>query len=728
MREYQFQKAVPIWAAGREKEKNCELAFRVDMTNVPHAAVTLSLAASTIYQVWVNGRFVAAGPARAAHGFYRVDEVNLTEYLTIKENIIVIRVVGYNVNSYDTLDQLSFLTAEILQNGVPVAYTGDEKFQIYDLHERVQRVQRYSFQRAFAECYSLVSEKRKFYTELKTNWEGMDIHKQKLQVQEEKNYIYREFGTPLFENLSVQSLVEVGKADFEYQCPEVLRDRSYLNISDKLKGFKPEELEEHLSDEGQNIDWIPEKNLQTNSGESCLPLELKDGYAIYSFPLDATGFLNLQVKCDKSAVVYILFDEILREGKLDFYRSRTCNCFKYKLNDGIHEIVTMAPYTMKYVKVAVKGKCVVHNLQMVEYKHPPVPYKVLLPEDVLLQSIYEAALETYLANASDVFMDCPSRERAGWLCDSFFTARVEHVLTGEFKMERAFLENFLVAEGFPDLPEGMLPMCYPADHNDGNFIPNWAMWYVLQLEEFFERSGDQFLIEQAKERIYGLVKYFERFENEFGLLERLEKWVFVEWSRANAPDVVQDVNFPTNMLYAKMLSVIATLYGDMKLQEKAARIKSVIRERALQGIFYTDNERRTSDGLMNPGNTTEVCQYYAFFTGVASKETDKELWDVLIRDFGPKRKDTRLYPDVDFANAFIGNYLRMELIYLDKQYDKLLEDIKGFFREMPARTGTLWEHDRDRASCNHGFASCVIYWLDGIYGKKRIDDSFQTTH
>ena len=29
----------------------------------------------------------------------------------------------------------------------------------------------------------------------------------------------------------------------------------------------------------------------------------------------------------------------------------------------------------------------------------------------------------------------------------------------------------------------MLPMCYPSDHNDGVFIPNWAMWFVVQLKD-----------------------------------------------------------------------------------------------------------------------------------------------------------------------------------------------------------------------------------------------------
>ncbi|WP_289490291.1 hypothetical protein, partial [Klebsiella pneumoniae] len=48
-----------------------------------------------------------------------------------------------------------------------------------------------------------------------------------------------------------------------------------------------------------------------------------------------------------------------------------------------------------------------------------------------LQKIYDATVSTFRQNSTDIFMDCPSRERAGWLCDSFFTARVEKELTGE---------------------------------------------------------------------------------------------------------------------------------------------------------------------------------------------------------------------------------------------------------------------------------------------------------
>ena len=156
---YKFKRAQAGRARGREEEMNCELAFRAV---IPAGAVELHLAASSIYRLWINGRFVCAGPARAAHGFYNVDEIPLSGKLTQPENVAVIEVVGYNVNSFDTLDQPAFLAAEYLQGGQVIACTAGEGLNIHELKQRVQRVQRYSFQRAFAECYRLRAENRSF--------------------------------------------------------------------------------------------------------------------------------------------------------------------------------------------------------------------------------------------------------------------------------------------------------------------------------------------------------------------------------------------------------------------------------------------------------------------------------------------------------------------------------------------------------------------------------------
>ena len=110
-------------------------------------------------------------------------------------------------------------------------------------------------------------------------------------------------------------------------------------------------------------------------------------------------------------------------------------------------------------------------------------------------------------------------------------------------------------------------------------------------------------------------------------------------------------------------------------------------------------------------DVTETCQYYAFFFETATPETYPELWKTLLEDFGPGRVEKGLWKAIYPSNAFIGYYLRLELLSRAELGELLLENIEGFFGYMAARTGTLWEHNDTSASCNHGFASHVLVWL-----------------
>ena len=254
-------------------------------------------------------------------------------------------------------------------------------------------------------------------------------------------------------------------------------------------------------------------------------------------------------------------------------------------------------------------------------------------------------------------------------------------------------------------------MCYPADHPDGNFIPNWAMWYVIELGEYLERTGDIDFVSSMRDRIYSLLKYFRGFENDRGLLTKLKGWIFVEWSECN--NLTQDINYPTNMLYSLFKRTIGKLYDDPSLISEAEALKDIIRHEARPNLFFCDNATIDNDGkAILTGKQTETCQYYAFYTGVADFETDKELWDTLVNDFGAQRKQSNKWKDIYFSNAFIGNYLRCDLLMRAGLKERLDTDIRGYFDYMARETGTLWENDTAGASCNHGFASHVLIWLD----------------
>jgi alpha-L-rhamnosidase len=345
-----------------------------------------------------------------------------------------------------------------------------------------------------------------------------------------------------------------------------------------------------------------------------------------------------------------------------------------------------------------------------------------------LNRIFAAGVETFRQNSVDIFMDCPGRERAGWLCDSFFTARVEPDLTGGSAVEHDFLENFALPANFDPLPPGMLPMVWPADLFDGGrFIPNWALFFVLQLEEFLDRSGDGDLVERLRNRVMALFDYFQRFVNQDGLLERLDSWVFVEWSKAN--DLVQDVSHPTNMLFAAALKAAARLYSRPDLATRAEAMHAALRRTAFADGWCVDNALRRDGALTLSGESSEVCQYFAFFFGTATPASHPELWHRVLDELGPARRVTGAHPRIHPANAFVGNYLRMDLLSRAGRRTQLMHELVQLFLTMADTTGTLWEQDHSATvtNCNQGFASHTAHVLiRDIAGLARIDRVHRT--
>lgn len=688
-----FIKAAPVWPKNKETEVNLTLQFKVLCPALPETQI--HIATSGLYNLWVNGRFAAFGPARAGKNHFRMDKIDISPLLTRDKNVVVIEVTGYNAFSFEIQKQPSFLQAEIVAKGVPIAWTGrDFTARVHPFRRR--KTQRYSFQRVLSEAYAITAIDG-FLTEPTP---GHEI----LAVTAEKQIIPRLAPYPQYEEATA---VPQWAGTIHPITPEKLRqDRAWLNVSDeKLTGWPIEELEVFPTGECQyfsftSADLPPTGHLPQNS------------YALYRLACNMTGQVAFTVTCQAPVTLYLMFDEVLTDGRIDFLRMECANAIRWDLCPGTHSLRTFNVYTMQYLQIAaIGGECRIATPQMVQYKHPPV-VATYTPSSAALARITDAAIETYRQNAVDLFTDCPSRERAGWLCDSFFTSRVEHLLTGNSLVETSFLENFLHEEHYAALPEGIFPMCYPADHMDHVFIPQWTLWLILQLREYRDRGGSRELIRRYEPRIKKLLDYFKKFENADGLLERLEGWNFVEWSMAN--QLTQDVNYPTNMLYSAALRATADLYGDTSLIKKADTVLDTVRSQSFDGQFFVDNACRQDGKLISSGERTEVCQYYAFFFGAATAESHPELLKILVEDFGPDRKNTGAWPQIHPANAFIGNYLRLDILMELGYYDKVRQNIEGYFLYMAEETGTLWENIGDTASCNHGFASYVLCWLDKL--------------
>ncbi|MFA5864872.1 MAG: hypothetical protein WC975_09305 [Phycisphaerae bacterium] len=719
-----FHSAKPVWLTDRESEKNLLVGFRAIFTPPQDNSVLLRITACSRYRVYVNGEFAGCGPVVGPHGYYRVDEWNLNHRLTEGDNLIAVEVAGYNVNSYYLLDQPSFLQAEVVCEGnILVSTAGDGvRFDAVLLRHRIQKVQRYSFQRPFTEVYRLTNG----FDEWRKN-KSRTSPRESCQITTPKQLLPRRVGYPRFELRP--PAIQCAKGELEkVDLPrdQIWKDRSMTGICATLKGFPETELDTVPSIELQRY----RNKTNTSLNIPCLPDSslpfAENSWQILDFAGNLTGFIGFRITCNEPTRFFLTFDEILCNHDVSFKRLDCVNILAVEAPAGTFDLETFEPYTLRYLKLLVlKGNCRVEGLCLRQYKNSEVYRAGFSCSDPCLNTLFDAGRETFAQNSIETLMDCPSRERAQWLCDSAFSGRVAFDLTGHTRLEENLFEDYLLPERFEYLPEGMLPMCYPADHYDGVFIPNWALWFIIQLEEYAQRSRNISILAALKSKVYKLLGYFTPFVNEYGLLEKLQNWVFVEWSAAN--QFVQDVNFPSNMLYAAALAAVGRLYLDPNLLLQAERIRDTIRKMAFDGEFFVDNAVRENGKLCVTRNRTEVCQYYAFFFEAAHPKTDAKLWNTLQKDFGPQRKTRNLHPEIHFANAFIGNFLRMELLARYGAARQVLEESVGYLLHMAQQTGTLWEHDDVRASCNHSFASHVVHILyRDILGVAQIDKGTKT--
>ena len=695
-----------VWIGGKAYEIGTSAAFALELT--AQSGTVLRLAAKNAYQVFINGKFLAFGPVRAAHGHTVVDEFPLGAY-TGSAVRLVVEVHAYNVSSFESADDRPFFAAEVSGGGV--CY-GTDDFKAFLCTDKLRKVVRYSYQRVLSEYYALDYDRRRAFRR------GDDAVFPLAATEAADGGVFeeREAAYPRYEEVS-GVIYERGTVELDRRA-ERLESRFFGGVDNRHgTGFAADEFER------DTVGFL--SALRFHHGTQGT-----DGvYTGYDLGKVYAGFFKLVFDAADDTEIAIAFDEVLVErygeaGVIDPWRLGCVNLIRFEVKKGHYELITAEPYTARYAALIVTaGKVENASLAMIRYENPEAEKAVFAFGDGELCEIFEAARRTTAHNAVDIPTDCPSRERGGWLCDALFGARAEMLFTGNNAAERRFLKNYADSPAFDYLPAGMIPMVYPADTGHDTFISNWALWYILQLSDAVKRRG---LVPDAAalDKVRGILRYHAAKENGEGLLENLDGWVFVEWSKAN--DYTARVNYPSNMLYAASLDAAAGLLGDSAYREKAASLREKIRK-AKRGIFYVDNAVRENGALVPTVHTTETCQYYAFIFGVASPQTDGELWTVLRKSFGPSRNEAATYPDVPKANAFMGNYLRLILLIRHGYASQAIDECRGYFLFMARRTGTLWEHDSVYASCDHGFAAfaaCLLVTaftgIVGIDGKRRI--------
>lgn len=695
-----------VWAEGQKNQMNRAFAFVLDLGKKQMGEICLS--AASCYKVIADGKLMGFGPNRTAHGYARAAVYPFNaQYITVE-------VQSHFVPNFCWVKREPFFAC-VLKTESGKEYFAED-FNCFALSDRVQKVRRYSFQRGFCETYINEKDRTALYFCKPQN----AFPRVKTEKAELPHLLPSETLNPALSEIFAEKVIDSGYCKTSPEIA-VYVDRTETLIGTVIEGFKRGEWQDFSTDEISRITYLS----GAKSGDYA--------YETLDFSRIVTGIVEVEIIAGNAGEVFFAFDEILSDEKLKTikpFRGGTANVFKWTVKKaGVYNLSAFEPYAFRYANV-ITSAGVKANVKVRAYENPEAGKMLFECDDKKIEQIMEAARHTFAHNAVDLLTDCPSRERAGWLSDSFFSSVAERVFTGDNKVERAFLQNYILADKSGH-PKGMIPRCYPADYyEEDGFIPNWSLWYILEIYKYFTQYGYDETVEKSRANVEGILNYFVDFENEFGVLEDLKGWIFVEWSAANNSDHINGINVPSNACYYASLLAAAKVYGIKGLKEKAEKVKDYLLKNAYVDGFFVDNLIRNEKGDIIPTeNYTETCQYYMFFFKCADKYTHKELFDKMLNEYGKSDSSVSggnpVKKQLTPSNMIYGVYMRLELLMREQKRVELLNECVRYFYDMTQKTGTLWENNTASASCDHGFASYVsrfiiyaLFGFDVLYPEK----------
>lgn len=710
-----------IWGKLQDN-KNIELCFQCEIES--YKEVLIELVAKDIYNLFVNDRFVSYGPARTAKGYARVERLDVSSFLQPEDkqvtgagnvdtkkqvvgstrtencrNKISVYVHAVNTRTLHLAEGQPFFGIRVYGDGKLIKQTED--FTCHLVGDRMKKVERMSSQRGYLEVYDLQGN----FPEVET--EKVPCPK-------------------LLERRASYSKNEIQKADYVLSgTVEIDKTRIWendftrqLDTGERLDAYARSECHCVLSKELLSFVYTPDV------AETEMPFEDKTSaimsykniiglrYLVYQLPRVCCGKFVIKLKASKRTDIWVTFDDLLKDGYVKFNREHIIHGLKWTLSEGEHTLYSQEVYSAKYIQLITDGSVEIQEVSIICIENPDVGDFVipshLLPDREIeslvgnslkgFETIVTAARNSLSQNAFDIFTDCPTRERSGYICDSYFMGKAEHFFTGQNKVERDFLENYLLYDGEMLGHKGIMPMCYPSQEAaKDSYIPAWILWYVLELYDYKKRSGDDAFVELHKERMKDILEFFKGYENEYGFLENLEGWVFVEWSKAS--DFVDGVNIPTNILYAEVLRVAGKLLGEEHLVVRAKAMRDELRALAFDGEVYRDNAIRVDGKLTITENVSEFNQIIAAYFKM--EEDGSQFYRDFVQRF--QRVQREIHP----AALFVGSVLRLMTLYDMGEYELVLKECKEHFLEMAEMTGTIWELFGGNASCNHGFGAVI---------------------
>lgn len=550
-----------------QEQKQTDSGFCAEDFGKTSRRYLLRISADDYYKLYINGQYVAEGPAPAYIEYYYYNEIDITEYLAEGKNVfalhlyyqgLVNRVWNSGDNRFGVGAEVLCLEmrqaelqsadsgADIADSGADIADSGaiiaDRSWTEEGVNEEAcAKPEELCWRYQISEAYS--GEIIGYETQFLENFDSRKWDK--------------DWAMPDYEEKGFAPMVKADWADYTF----------YPQPTKMLSVYRKEPAECFKA-------LVAGEEKSISEADSVSETSGTQQKIVFDMGEEVTGTLGICAEGKEGQKVIIRCGEELLAGECAVRYDMRCNCRyeeEWTLTEGESVLEQYDYKAFRYIEL-IADEAVQIKEVWVEVRHYPMEETCTFTcEKKELEDIFQICKNAVRYGTQESYLDCPTREKGQYLGDSIVTAHAQVWLTGSTEMLRKciaqFAETSKICKGLMAVAPGAL-MQEIADFS--------LLWSQLLLLDY-QFTGDKVFLERYYPVAKGIIGHFREYEREDGLLYQVaDKWNLVDWPEnlrddydftLSRPIVAEGCHNVINALYVGALKTLSQIEEILELPQ-----------------------------------------------------------------------------------------------------------------------------------------------------------------
>lgn len=721
-----------IWHKNKEQVKLALFRKTFTIEKMPKEAL-LSITASSVYKLYVNGQYINRGPARSAPHHQSFDVLNIQKFLKSGSNIIAVQVHAQNMLlSYGQPSRAGLLAQLSLDNNISVK--SDSSWKVSkdpSWHNNSPKMSRFhqevndsvDLQLAYKNWQSLNFNDNNWHnaTELLRNngwpapqkndrahaitppWISLvirDVEYLNEQGLTANNLIAAQYIDDFFTNkISFPKKIK--------SIPKVSLNRENKAVQFSTYPFNLESSDKPLLlvfDLGEVKNGLPEFSIKGTAGDRveviAIPYMIDDKFTYHS--VDAN-----------------LIDRVVLSGKTDTWQAQY---FKPTRFLGL---------VVKPSKATQINHFGLHQFSFNFIEQGSIESK----NNSWVNDYVVASKNTLKVATTDAYTD-NYRERRQYAQTGFYAGLGNYYTFANHTLQR----RYLIQTAQEQLANGLMPAYGPLQTNDFMVILDSNSLWIRSLKNYYLYSGDKKTVEHLLPAASKMLALLKTFTNQDGLIDNPPYAYWLDHAKNDR----RGANLNLNGHYLGAIEDFAELLNWLKKSGAETYITQAKSMRnAIQTKYWNDDKGLFVDTLINNKLSTQFSEHanaMALALNIATKAQAQRVIKTLL-DENPDNYITRangmtmVTPAMSyFLHKGIANYGYIDESFslMRKRFDKMFSAQHNgtlweeWWLHGTGRSGTFIDNGRTRSDAQTESAFAPALFAEFLLGVKPITPAMQT--